>query len=224
MVATGPKHVAELVARVVRAAAIAAGPAAAAPAAPPQGAVNKEEKAEEATLPRHMLIAMQALVSTLANLDADIAGLDRAINAALKENELAQRLATIPGIGAFIATLLAGLYPSAEGYDNARAFAASLGLVPARQSTGGKPKLRGISKMGNRDVRRLLVVGAAAILWRMRDAKHKTPLAEWACKLLESKSFRLVSVALANKLARTAWALIVRGGTYDSGHRQVAAA
>ena len=62
-----------------------------------------------------MLIAMQALVSTLANLNADIAELDRAINAALKESELARRLATIPGIGAFIATLLAGLYPSAEG-------------------------------------------------------------------------------------------------------------
>jgi transposase len=223
VVATGPKHVAELVARVMRAAAAETPPAA--PAAVPQEAAKIEEKKDaEAPLPRHMLTAMQALVSTLANLNADIAELDRAIVAALKENELAQRLATIPGIGPFIATLLAGLYPTAEGYANARAFAASLGLVPAQHSSGGKPSLRSISKMGNRDVRRLLVVGATAILWRMRDAKHKTALAEWACKLLKVKPFRLVSVALANKLARTVWALTARGGTYKAGHKPAAAA
>ena len=135
VVATGPKHVAELVARVMRAAA-AANPQPAAPDAPPQEVAKIEEKEEEAALPRFMLTAMQALVSTLANLNADIEELDRAINTALKENELARRLATIPGIGCFIATLLAGLYPSAEGYASARAFAASLGLVPAQHSTG----------------------------------------------------------------------------------------
>jgi transposase len=192
VVKAGPTHVGELVERVMKAA----------------------EGDEAARLPAHMLAAMQALVSALHNLNGDIAELDRAINRALKENELARRLATIPGIGAFIATRLAGLYPQVESFENGRAFAASLGLVPAQRSTGGKPRLGSISKMGNRDVRRLLVVGATAILWRMRNAKRKTALAAWACKLLETKRFRLVSVALANKLARTVWALIARGGTY----------
>ena len=194
VVKTGPTHVGELVERVMKAA----------------------EGGEEARLPPHMLCAMQALVSALHTLNGDIAGLDRAIHAALKENELAHRLATIPGIGAYIATLLAGLYPQVENFANGRAFAASLGLVPAQRSTGGKPKLGPVSKMGNRDVRRLLVVGATAILWRMRNATRKSALARWACMLLETKRFRLVSVALANKLARIAWALIARGGAYEA--------
>ena len=192
VVAPGPAHAGELVGRVMKAAA----------------------GDEAAGLPAHMLCAMQALVSALHNLNGDIAELDRAIGQALKQNELARRLATIPGIGAYIATRLAGLYPQVENFANGRAFAASLGLTPAQRSTGGKPRLGSISKMGNRDVRRLLVVGATAILWRMRKAQKKTALGQWACKLLEVKRFRLVSVALANKLARTVWALIARGGTY----------
>ena len=161
VVATGPKHVAELVARVMRAAAVASTPPAA-PDAAPQEVAKIEQRQEEAALPRHMLIAMQALVSTLTNLNADIEELDRAINAALKENELALKACHHSRHWLLHChTAQPELYPTAEGYTNARAFAASPGLVPAQHSTGGKAKLRGISKMGNRDVRRLLVVGAS---------------------------------------------------------------
>jgi transposase len=206
VVATGPKHVATLVERV-----------------------KKEEKAPNATapgtMPRQMLAAMRSLVSSLEALNEEIAALDREIVAALKANEMARRLVTIPGIGPFIATLIAGLYRDVKAFANGRAFAASLGLAPAQHSTGGEARLRGISKMGNRDVRRLLVVGATAVLWRVRKAKtHKSKLAQWAAALCAKKPFRLASVALANKLARIIWALIARGGSFRTEAPDSAAA
>jgi transposase len=99
-------------------------------------------------------------------------------------------------------------------FRSGRQFAAWLGLVPRQNSSGGKDRLGRISKMGDRYLRRLLVVGATALI---RFARNRTnPLAEWAEKLLNRRPARLVSVALANKIARVAWALLVRGGYYGS--------
>ena len=97
--------------------------------------------------------------------------------------------------------------------DSGRQFAAWLGLTPQQHSTGGKTRLGGISKQGDRYLRRLLVVGATAVIRHIKD--NPTPLANWVRKLMEKKPFRLVSVALANKLARIAWVVLTRKETYQ---------
>ena len=111
------------------------------------------------------------------------------------------------------ATAIAATVTDPEQFRSGRQFAAWLGLTPQQHSTGGKTRLGGISKQGDRYLRRLLVVGATAVI---RHAKiQSTPLAAWIHGLLEKKPFRLVSVALANKLARIAWAVLTRGETYQ---------
>jgi transposase len=114
--------------------------------------------------------------------------------------------------------VLPAAIPDFHAFRNGREFAAYLGLVPRQSSTGGKPKLGPITKMGNRDIRRLLVVGSIAILARFKHNAKGGALGDWARKLLETKPFRLAAVALANKLARIAWAIMAKGESYDSNH------
>jgi transposase len=124
------------------------------------------------------------------------------------------RLETIPGIGFITATAITATVTDPSQFTSGRQFAAWLGLVPRQNSSGGKDRLGRISKMGNQYLRRLLVVGATALI---RFARNRaTPLAAWADKLLARRPARLVSVALANKIARAVWALLVRGGYYGS--------
>ena len=99
-----------------------------------------------------------------------------------------------------------------EQFRSGRQFAAWLGLTPQQHSTGGKTQLGGISKQGDRYLRRLLVVGATAVIRHTKD--KPTPMANWIRKLLEKKPFRIVSVALANKLARIAWVVLTRKEAY----------
>lgn len=113
---------------------------------------------------------------------------------------------------------LAAAIPDFHAFKDGREFAAYLGLVPRQYTTGGKPRLGAISKMGNRDLRRLLVVGAIAILARFKHNTKGGALGDWARRLLETKPFRLVAVALANKLARIAWALMTKGQGYAANH------
>ena len=123
-----------------------------------------------------------------------------------------RRLAAIPGIGGITATAIAATVTDPGQFRSGRQFAAWLGLTPQQHSTGGRERLGRISKQGDRYLRRLLVVGATAV---MRHSKDKTTrLADWIRKLLAAKPFRLVSVALANKLARIAWVVLTRGETY----------
>ena len=112
----------------------------------------------------------------------------------------------MPGIGPVTATCLAASVSDAKLFEGGREFAAWLGLVPRQHSTRGKPRLGSISKMGNRHLRKLLVVGAHAALYRMKKGIADTPPANWARCLLSKKPFKLVAVALANKIARIAWA------------------
>lgn len=98
-----------------------------------------------------------------------------------------------------------------------REFAAYLGLVPRQHSTGGKPRLGSISKMGNRHLRKLPVIGAHAALYSMKSGKTRTALADWARSLLAKKPFKVVAVALANKMARIAWAVMARSTAYEPG-------
>lgn len=133
------------------------------------------------------------------------------------------QLATIPGIGPIVASCLSASVPDAGVFRCDREFAAWIGLVPRQHSTGGKPRLGHISKMGNRQLRKLLVVGAHVALYSMKNGKTRTALADWARSLLASKPFKLVAVALANKIARIAWAVMARGTAYEPKTSTVAA-
>ena len=113
---------------------------------------------------------------------------------------------------------LCQLRPAADFTDpnafrSGRDFAAWIGLVPRQDSTGGKQKLGPISKQGDRYLRRLLVVGAHAVLRRAKQSPQKYP---WLAQLLARRPFKVVAIALANKMARVAWALLAKGGTYQA--------
>ena len=176
------------------------------------------QEADAQPLPQAMVAALKPLAATLAALEAEIKGLDKAILKQHRTNETSQRLATVPGIGTLTASLLTATVDNAKAFSGGREFSAWIGLVPRQHSTGGKPKLGKISKMGNRDLRRLLVVGAHAALYRIKSGKTQSPLADWARTLLAKKPFRQVAVALANKLARIAWAILAGDDCYNPQH------
>ena len=173
---------------------------------------------ETQSLPHLMRHALKALVASLGNLEDEIKVLNVAIAKQHKASEASQNLATVPGIGALTATLLVATVSDPTQFAGGREFAAWIGLVPRQHSTGGKASLGKISKMGNRDLRRLLVVGAHAALYRIKSGKTQSPLADWARNLLAKKPFKLVAVALANKMARIAWAIMVGGDCYNPAH------
>ena len=155
---------------------------------------------------------LRLLVEQLRSLDERVALLDRELARRAKEDAEAKRLMTIPGIGPITATALAALAPTAQAFKRGRDFAAWLGLTPLQRSTGGKQKLGETSRMGERTLRRLLIIGASAtVRWAMRKGSTADP---WLARMLNRKPPMLVIVALANKTARIVWALIARGGTY----------
>jgi transposase len=148
----------------------------------------------------------------MAELTDKICALDQELKAWHARNEASRRLAAILGIGVITATAIAATVTDPDQFSSGRQFAAWLGLTPKQHSTGGQTRLGGISNQGDRYLRRLLVVGATAVI---RHAKRNpTPMTDWVNNSLEKKPFRLVSVALANKLARIAWAVPTRGKTY----------
>ena len=122
-----------------------------------------------------------------------------------------RRLDAIPGVGPTLATALIASIADPKVFRSGRDFSASIGLVPREDSTGGKHKLGPISKRGDRYLRRILVVGAHAVLKQACQRPEKYPL---LTQLLARKPFKVVAVALANKMARIARALLARGGTY----------
>jgi transposase len=155
---------------------------------------------------------LQGLIEMLQALDDRIAGLDREIAQRAKEDETARRLMTIPGVGPVTATALAALAPPAETFKRGRDFAAWVGLTPLQHSTGGKQKLGATSKMGERTLRRLLILGASGVLRWM--ARNGAPAGSWIARMVARKPPMLVRVALANKMARVIWALMAKGGIY----------
>ena len=151
----------------------------------------------------------------LAHLEAEIGKLDAEIARRAKENEVARRLMTVPGIGPLIATAIATLAPPPENFRKARDFAAWLGLVPRQHSTGGKQRLGATTKMGERSLRRLLIIGANSVIIKRHVHAAARP-GTWLGGMLTRKPPMLVRVALANKMARIVWALMARGGVYQS--------
>ena len=153
---------------------------------------------------------LSVMVEHLHGLMARIAELDRQLNAWHKQSAVSRRLATIPGIGPVTATALAATVPDASVFSSARQFSAWLGLVPRQHSTGGRPRLGGISKRGDGYLRRLLMTGATSALRRSKDTRARP----WVRELLKRRPAKVVAAALASKMARTAWALMATGQSY----------
>ena len=152
------------------------------------------------------------LVEMLRLLQDQIAALDREIAERAKADDVARRLMTVPGIGPLIATAIEALAPPSETFRSGRDFAAWVGLTPVQRSTGGKERLGRTSRMGERTLRRLLIVAASGVVrWARRKG---VPAGSSLARMLARKPPMLVIVALANKMARVAWALIAKGGIY----------
>ncbi len=166
---------------------------------------------EDARLPVDAHVSLTVLAAGLQAVQTLIGSVEKRIMAQHRSNEASQRLETIPGIGIVGATAIAATVTEPKAFRSGRDFAAWIGLVPREDSTGGKHKLGPISKRGDRYLRRILVVGAHAVLKQARQKPEKYP---WLTQLLARKPFKVVAVALANKMARIAWALLARGGTY----------
>jgi transposase len=167
---------------------------------------------KDSTIPEAARSILSLLVEQLRSLDDKVAVLDREVARRAREDTDARRLMTIPGIGPITATAIVALAPSAQTFKGGRDFAAWLGLTPLQRSSGGKQKLGETSRMGERTLRRLLIIGASAtVRWAMRRGAAADP---WLSRMLKRKPPMLVIVALANKTARIVWALMARGGTY----------
>jgi transposase len=170
--------------------------------------------------PRVILLVADARAQW-AELDRRIAAFDAEFVRWTKENEDARRLATIPGVGAIVASALVAAVGRAESFDRGRDLAAWLGLVPRQFTTGGKPKLLGISKRGNKYLRKQLIHGARAALPHV--AERDTPLGRWAKALMTRAHRNVAVVAFANKLARIAWAVLRRGQRFAATGTPLAA-
>lgn len=166
----------------------------------------------ETNLSGTLRLLLAQLTSELKQLETQIAAIDATIAGSANEHEACQRLMAIPGIGPVTATAIVSAVGNGAEFRKGRSFAAWLGLVPGEYSTGGKQKLLGISKRGNGYLRKLLVHGARAIL----QCRHKQSpgLSAWLDQLVSRAHPNVVTIALANKMARMAWALLARGETY----------
>jgi transposase len=179
----------------------------------PQGAEHVARLAQLVdTLPESAVAPFKVLLDMLAALEGQIADLDKEIARRAREDEVARRLMTIPGIGPITATAIAALAPPAETFARSRDFAAWLGLTPLQRSTGGKQKLGSITRMGERSLRRLLIIGSSAVV--RQAARRGAPKGSWLERMLARKPRMLVSVALANKTARIVWALLIKKEDY----------
>lgn len=162
-------------------------------------------------IPAHARSALCSIVAQFWALVREIENLEKQILDWHRHDEVSQRLATVPGIGPITASAITATVPDASIFRSGRQFAAWLGLTPRPHSSGGKERLGGITKQGDGYLRRLLVVGATAVMRMTRKDQAKQP---WLAKLLATKPAKLASVALANKTARIAWVIMSRGEVY----------
>lgn len=163
-------------------------------------------------LPAAARTSLLAMVRMLDRLDTEITALDAEIATRAREDPVARRLMTIPGVGPVTASAIVALTPAPEAFKRGRDFAAWVGLTPLQRSTGGKQKLGQITKAGERTLRRLLVIGASAVI--KQALLRGAAAGSWLSQMLARKPRMLVAVALANKMARIVWALLARGGIY----------
>jgi len=155
--------------------------------------------------------ALQQLVEQIRDIERKIEAFDKQLLSLARQNEVCRRLMTILGIGPIAATALAATVGNPRFFTSGRHFAAWIGLVPKQHSSGGKERLGGISKRGDAYLRKLLIHGARAAVHRVRS--HQVP-GVWIAGLLARRPFNVATVALANKTARIAWAVMTNGSTY----------
>lgn len=166
----------------------------------------------EDTLSALVIETMRDQIRRIEALDEDIAGIERKLLLWKKNNESSKRLLEIPGVGLLTATAAVATIGDARTFKTGREFAAFLGLVPRQSGTGGRVKLLGISKRGDVYLRTLLIHGARAVI------QHQKEHAPWLKKLLLRRPHNVAVVALANKMARTIWALLAHDRTFDRNH------
>jgi transposase len=163
----------------------------------------------DATLPAPAKACARLYASQIAALDDAVDAIEDELASIHKKDEISRLLDAIPGVGLIIATAVRAMAPDGQAFKAGRDFSAWLGLTPRQSSSGGKEKLGPITKQGNRYLRKLLVVGATSLLRVL--GKHKGALHDWIVAMLARKPARLVTVALANKLARIIWAVMTTG-------------
>ncbi|AOK59167.1 IS110 family transposase [Burkholderia ubonensis] len=164
-------------------------------------------------LPRRLAELLHRLHEHYRYLDQQVHDIDKDLTLQLREDENAARLLSIPGIGVVTASLLASEIGNVSQYEGGRNFAASIGLVPKQHSTGGRNVLYGISKRGDKHLRHLLVQCARAVIQRV--ALRTDRLGEWIRSMLTRRHSNVVACAVANKLARIAWAVLTKHAAYD---------
>ena len=152
------------------------------------------------------------LTKNLKEMDRQVNELEAQIQRWHKENEASSKLAEIPGIGPITASAIVASVGDAREFKNGRQMAAWMGLVPRQNSSGGKIRLMGISKRGDPYLRRLFIHGARAVLARIKREEHQ--FGNWLDRLETRSPRNVVIVAMANKIARIAWAVLTRGQTY----------
>jgi transposase len=163
-------------------------------------------------LPELVQSMSRLYLSQIAQLNEEIDQIDRRIAAEARQSDVVRRLQKVPGIGPICAMAITAFAPSMEEFRRGRDFAAWLGLVPRQHSSGGKQKLGRTSKMGQRDIRRLLIIGAMSVVhWKGRGGGRP---GSWLSNMLARKPRMLVAIAMANKMARVVWAMLIRNEDY----------
>ena len=166
---------------------------------------------EDQRLPAAARTCLQMLAAQLVVVKAQILENDRKIMADARRTELGQRLMAIPGVGPLLASAFVATVADPSIFRSGRDLAAWIGLVPRQNSSGGKERLGSISKAGHRYLRQMLVVGATAVIrYAGRSAKQRP----WLSQLLARRKAKVAAVALANKTARTVWAMMMTGERY----------
>jgi transposase len=159
-----------------------------------------------------LLEQLQALRDSTVRIDA----LEKQLASWQRAEPECRRIMAVPGVGPLTATAVVASVADAKQFRSARQFAAYLGLVPRQSGTGGRVKLLGISKRGDTYLRTLLIHGARSVLLSHPRQHRDGPLHTWLARLLERRPQNVVVVALANKMARTIWALLAHGRTFDA--------
>ena len=183
----------------------------------PQGRANLTAVAqaveEPGTSPPLLVVELgRVYLDQIETLSQKIAELERAASREAERGAMTRRLQTMPGIGPITAMAIETFAPPMEVFKRGRDFAAWLGLVPRQHSTGGKQRLGKTSKMGQRDIRRLLIIGAMAVVrWASRKG---APEGTWLHRIMARKPRMLVAIALANKMARSIWAMTTKAEDY----------